>query len=355
MSFSHSIFADDLVLFSEAYAAQARVVSDILNRLCEASGQNVSKPKSLIYCSRNTPATISPKVIDVLGIAPTPNLGRYLGVPILNGRVTKHTYDFLLDRLDSRWVGWKTASVLVSVFDKIDRKIRNFIWGSTDGVRKLHNVNWDTVCKPKNHEGLGLRSAREMNKAFLMKVSWIFINKLDDLWAKTIISKYLVCNDVGFTLKRNSGFSSLWIGVLKVWDNTLIRWCIKNGKTIKFWMARWLMTNEEKQRRHLTADAACQECNVGREYIEHVLCKCQFAKQVWRSLLPQSFNGITATSNFKVWWVNGIRKDNSSLMFGVIALLLWRRRNRLVFHDEHLLVSEFCSQTKFRIHLYSSS
>ncbi|CAN1781286.1 Putative ribonuclease H protein At1g65750, partial [Linum perenne] len=41
--------------------------------------------------------------------------------------------------------------------------------------------------------------------------------------------------------------------------------------------------------------------------------------------------------------------------FGVINWLLWRRRNRLVFHNENISAREVCSQVKFWVHFYSSS
>ncbi|CAN1771048.1 Putative ribonuclease H protein At1g65750 [Linum perenne] len=268
---SHYFFADDLVLFSEASTSQAHVISDILDRFCDASGQSVSKEKSRIFFSKNTPPPpprVAADVSAVLGMAASSDLGRYLGVPILHGRVTKHTYDYLLDRLDSRLAGWKaenlslagrvslassvlnslpcyvmqTAFLPVSLCDKIDRKIRNFIWGSSNGVRRVHNVNWETVCKPKSLGGLGLRSARELNQAFLMKVAWGIISQLNELWVQTLVSKYLVRNELGFTLKRKTGFSALWRGVLKVWNYTLqgIQWSIKDGRKTRFWLDRWL-------------------------------------------------------------------------------------------------------------------
>ncbi|CAN1320050.1 Putative ribonuclease H protein At1g65750 [Linum perenne] len=158
---SHCFFADDFMFFSEASSEQARVISDILNRFCGASGQSVSKTKSRIYFSRHPPSWKVREVVIILGIVATSDMGRYLGVPILHGKVTKNTYDFLLDRLDSRLAGWKannlslagrvslassvlnslpfyvmrTAVLPVSLCDKIDRKIRNFIWGSIEGNR----------------------------------------------------------------------------------------------------------------------------------------------------------------------------------------------------------------------------
>ncbi|CAN1801952.1 Putative ribonuclease H protein At1g65750 [Linum perenne] len=136
----------------------------------------------------------------------------------------------------------QTASLPLSLCDRIDRKIRNFIWGSSDGVRKIHNVNWETVCKLKNMGGLGLRSARELDMAFLMKVAWSIISKPDELWVKTLVSKYLINNGVGFTLRSSAGYSSLWRGVLRVWNLTLngLHWNINNGKKTNFWKDRWL-------------------------------------------------------------------------------------------------------------------
>ncbi|CAN1852510.1 Putative ribonuclease H protein At1g65750 [Linum perenne] len=370
----------------------------------------------------------------------------------------------------------QTAFLPVSLCDKIDRKIRNFIWGSSNGVRKLHNVNWETVCKPKSLGGLGLRSARELNEAFLMKVAWGIINKPTELWVQVLMTKYLIRNDMGFTLKRKAGFSALWRGVLKVWNYTLqgIQWSIKDGKKTRFWSDRWLdsgillrdfatnaqgvdlslsvfdftlhdgnwnldalhdclphtvvmqimgmtppcaslgedsiawgleangcfsvksaylllkdidssesaaswskvwswegpakirqflwlvthgklMTNEERRRRHLSPDAICPECQGGCEDGEHVLRSCRIAQRVWRSMLPEVLEGAEANSSFLDWWIKGIGNCESSLSFGVIAWLLWRRRNRLVFNEENLSVSEVCCQAKFWIHLYSSS
>ncbi|CAN1837616.1 Putative ribonuclease H protein At1g65750 [Linum perenne] len=147
---------------------QARVIVDILERFCSASGQSVSKDKSRVYFCKNIPRAKSLEIVEILGIGATSNLGSYLGVPILHGRVTKHTFNFILDRLDNKLAGWKannlsmagrvtlassvlssipsyvmqTAFLPVSLCDQIDKKIRSFIWGSTDASRKIHNVNW---------------------------------------------------------------------------------------------------------------------------------------------------------------------------------------------------------------------
>ncbi|CAN1130010.1 Putative ribonuclease H protein At1g65750 [Linum perenne] len=108
---SHCFFADDLVLFGEASASQALVINDIFERFCAASGQSVSKEKSRVYFCKNIPQDKASEIVSILGISATRDLGRYLGVPILHGRVTKHTYSYILDRLDRKLAGWKADNL----------------------------------------------------------------------------------------------------------------------------------------------------------------------------------------------------------------------------------------------------
>ncbi|CAN1216168.1 Putative ribonuclease H protein At1g65750 [Linum perenne] len=136
----------------------------------------------------------------------------------------------------------QTAFLPVHICEAIDRKIRNFIWGSVQGGRKIHNINWETVCKPKSLGGLGLRSARDLNKAFFMKIVWGLISRPTELWAKVLVSKYLKTTDHGFTLARKRGFSALWRGVLKVWPLGIngLQWSIRDGQSMRFWTDRWV-------------------------------------------------------------------------------------------------------------------
>ncbi|CAN1777598.1 Putative ribonuclease H protein At1g65750 [Linum perenne] len=126
----------------------------------------------------------------------------------------------------------QTAFLPVSLCDKIDRKIRNFIWGSSEGNRRIHNVNWETVCRPKNLGGLGLRNARDLNKAFLMKLVWSLVSRSEELWAKVLITKYMTRTENGYMLARKKGFSNAWRGIMKVWDHAHngIHWSIRDGR-----------------------------------------------------------------------------------------------------------------------------
>ncbi|CAN1131019.1 Putative ribonuclease H protein At1g65750 [Linum perenne] len=136
----------------------------------------------------------------------------------------------------------QTAALPVYICEAIDKKVRDFIWGSVDGVRKIHNINWETVCKPKRLGGLGLRNARDLNNAFLMKIVWGLISRPSELWSKVMVSKYLKRTENGWVLARKKGFSAVWRGLLKVWPlvNNGLRWSIRNGRSTHFWTDRWV-------------------------------------------------------------------------------------------------------------------
>ncbi|CAN0863352.1 Putative ribonuclease H protein At1g65750 [Linum grandiflorum] len=136
----------------------------------------------------------------------------------------------------------QTSFLPFSLCDQIDRKIRDFIWGSGDGIRKLHNINWETVCKPKSLGGLGLRSAREMNMAFLMKVAWGLLTRPDELWAKVLLTKYIRNTEEGYIAVKTKGFSAVWRGVRRAGPilNKGSQWAIRSGAQTKFWTDKWL-------------------------------------------------------------------------------------------------------------------
>ncbi|CAN1802027.1 Putative ribonuclease H protein At1g65750 [Linum perenne] len=54
---------------------------------------------------------VSREVSEILGIAATRDLGRYFGVPILHGRITRSTYEYILSRMDNKLFGWKANNL----------------------------------------------------------------------------------------------------------------------------------------------------------------------------------------------------------------------------------------------------
>ncbi|CAN1290720.1 LINE-1 reverse transcriptase homolog [Linum perenne] len=89
---SHLFFADDLILFGEATERHGTVVMDCLQAFCSASGHLVSLEKSVIFFSPNSNREVCRSISTGLDIPMTRDLRRYLGVPVLHGKITRNTY-----------------------------------------------------------------------------------------------------------------------------------------------------------------------------------------------------------------------------------------------------------------------
>lgn len=63
--------------------------------------------------------------------------------------------------------------------------------GEVEATRRIHLVNWDTLCKPKALGGIGLRNAGWVNKVLLAKLAWRVLMHESVLWSGRIRGKYL--------------------------------------------------------------------------------------------------------------------------------------------------------------------
>ncbi|KAL7218658.1 hypothetical protein ACSBR2_011841 [Camellia fascicularis] len=99
-----------------------------------------------------------------------------------------------------------------SMANTIDKLNKDFLWGSSSELRKVHGVAWDTVTKPKKLGGLGIRQTCLVNKVSMAKLSWRLLSEDTSLWAKTLKSKY------GRTVRACSKASPTWRNMLKGWE-----------------------------------------------------------------------------------------------------------------------------------------
>lgn len=97
-AFSHLFFADDLILMSKVDTRNARVIR---------SGLHLNLRKSKVYFSNIGGAALKRSITGILGFDQTPNLGKYLGVSLRHGRQTRAEAGALIDKVSSRFEGWK--------------------------------------------------------------------------------------------------------------------------------------------------------------------------------------------------------------------------------------------------------
>ena len=265
--FSNLAFADDLILFGEASVDQADTMMKCLDAFCEASGSKVSIDKSKVFFSPNTHVDIQEAVCRRLGMEVTTDFGKYLGVPTINGRTSKRDYQYLVEKINDKLAGWKSKTLSLagratliqsslnsipyytmqstklprSTCDEIDRKNKSFLWGALEGERKVHLVAWENVNKSKREGGLGIKSMRQVNAAFLAKLGWRVLAEPTALWSRMLRAKYCDnrCDIDMFREKANS--SNAWWGIVQNIDIVRkgINMAVGNGARTFFWHHRW--------------------------------------------------------------------------------------------------------------------
>ncbi|XP_042505479.1 uncharacterized protein LOC122082043 [Macadamia integrifolia] len=193
----HIFFANAIFIFSNASLRYVRNLRDFLCKYQEFSGQSINFEKNKFFLGKIA-STRKQTFAETLGIPICNFPTRYLGVEIFKGRVKKEALMPIMDRVKGRLAGWKgkllsmaervelVCSVisgilnhnfavywwLSSLLATMERWMRNFIWSGEVDIAKTITVKWDTLCKPKEEGGLGIRRLRDTNKALLGKLVW---------------------------------------------------------------------------------------------------------------------------------------------------------------------------------------
>ena len=135
------------------------------------------------------------------------------------------------------------------MIDKLVCLQRKFLWGGAADHNKiaLAWVKWDTVCLPKEKEGLGIKDINTFNLALLAKWKWNLFQQQGALWARVLESKYEDWRSLNEAPRVNN--ESVWWKDLKMvlhhpdHGEALTRstvWRVGCGGSIKFWEDEWI-------------------------------------------------------------------------------------------------------------------
>ncbi|KAL4346365.1 hypothetical protein GQ457_17G012800 [Hibiscus cannabinus] len=274
---SHIKFADDLMLFLEANEVNVRNTKRVLRVFEVVSGLHLNMKKTKLI-GINTDSCFLSGWADSIKCGTDVLPTSYLGLPLGHSHNSTMLWQTIFDKVNSRLDGWKgkllsfggrltlVRSVFsnlpvffmslfqmpVSVSNKLNRLIANFLWGPSAN-RPIHWIKWKDICKPKAYEGLGLFDFKLRNRSLLNKWVWRYGNEPNSYW-RIVVDAKLGSSSESLLPLSSFGRNTSWF-----WKSIIrplldaedcftkkLRFILGDGKSINFWDDVWIGSNSLK-------------------------------------------------------------------------------------------------------------
>lgn len=194
---SHVIFADDIFVFCNGDNHSINLLLDSVMKFSEFSGLRLNKEKCLgFFC--NVPDEVISSTLTKFGFSHGSLPIKYLGLPLISGRLSETICAPLVDRLCRKINSWTSQVLRYSgrlqliksvlqgiqgywsmylflpkgVLKRIQSIFAKFLWGRDLNSSCLYKVAWDDCCCKKEEGGLGIRDLFEWNRAAILFQVW---------------------------------------------------------------------------------------------------------------------------------------------------------------------------------------
>ncbi|CAL1367617.1 unnamed protein product [Linum trigynum] len=190
---SHLCFADDLLVFTKGTPEAVGKAKDILNAFYTIFGLKCNPAKSEVFCGGvdlNVQALISSSSGFAIGHLPV----RYLGIPLIAGKLSNANCLALVERITARIRGWKVKTLSyvsklqlvsavissitqywngiiqlpVKVIRMIEKHCSDFLWSAKEDGKKA-KVHWEVVARPKKEGGIRFQGSKELEYGLFSK------------------------------------------------------------------------------------------------------------------------------------------------------------------------------------------
>ncbi|GJY39240.1 putative RNA-directed DNA polymerase, eukaryota, reverse transcriptase zinc-binding domain protein [Tanacetum coccineum] len=178
-------FADDLFLFTRRNPNYVQVIISALEEFKNVPGLVSSIPKSTVFFC-NVPAAFKESILSSTPFAEGTLLVRFPGVPLISSRLLYRDCKILVEKLESRVNDWRNKFLSFAGRLQLIRSVLSSLhiyWAS--GKAK---VTWDSICKPKEEDGLGIRRIEDFNISLMATHIWSILTSRESLWVKWIHS-----------------------------------------------------------------------------------------------------------------------------------------------------------------------
>ncbi|XP_042958059.1 uncharacterized protein LOC122293578 [Carya illinoinensis] len=198
---SHLMYVDDIVIFANGGRRSLRNLMKVLQLYENWTGQVLNTEKSAIYFSKKISTYRKNSLLHLSGFLEGSFPFKYLGVPIVVGKLRAFDFGELLEKVKKKIVGWKMkllsaggrlillrhvlSSMAIHLFavlhvpkvviKALNRILSSFFWGDSDGKGKKKWISWTHICRPPDEGGLGIRDFSDIQEALHWKLAWRLI------------------------------------------------------------------------------------------------------------------------------------------------------------------------------------
>lgn len=251
--------------FAEGKKVSVEGALSVFEDFAKWSGLNISIEKSTVYMA-GVGEEEKGRILRNFPFAEGRLPVRYLGLPLMTKGMCKTDYLPLVEKVRSRINTWKSRflsyagrlqlikSVLISIVNfwaavfrlpskcmkEIEQLCASFLWSGPALKSTGAKVAWRSICKPKEDGGLGIRSLKEVNKVYGLKLIWRVLLGLS-LWGKWI-KAYLLKKRSFWEVKDSTQVGSwMWRRILKLREiaKRFFKKEVGNGRSISFWYDQW--------------------------------------------------------------------------------------------------------------------
>ncbi|XP_077251955.1 uncharacterized protein LOC143891210 [Tasmannia lanceolata] len=202
---SHLLFADDVLLFSEASLSAVSEINTCLSEFKKSSGLDVNRSKCEVFFAA-VPLSLKRRICNSLSIT--------------EGSFRAGRIELIKSVLNSFQLFWSAAFNIP--------------------LGKYHSIAWETICRPKYEGGLGIRKLGDLNSAAQLKLLWHIVDKRNTPWVQWFYLKYIQ-NRNFWQMPMPSNPSSVARSILNSREaaKKFICYAVGAGKGINFWTDPW--------------------------------------------------------------------------------------------------------------------
>ncbi|KAI0503826.1 hypothetical protein KFK09_014769 [Dendrobium nobile] len=198
--FSHLLYADDIMVFSEAKLESVKVVKGIILEFCGWTSQKINFQKSGVLFGRSVKKGRRKKICKIMKFRELHEF-TYLGTKVALRRLNRASFQFIMDKVLNKLTIWggkllslaRKITLVISILHdlptfnttlslvpkqiliEVEKACRKFIWSKGDGTRRSRSVSWKLICNGGNFLKPIVRwSIGNESSVNVLKDTWIF-------------------------------------------------------------------------------------------------------------------------------------------------------------------------------------